>query len=172
MNITINKDTSIEQLIQYLKVNRHNLNDVIANSLRSNFKTIGDIYNVSYQELSTLTKITDKYIFHLATIFIINDYEFCNDTPLYSSIRNKNIDQKFISKWEHYDKFIKWYKEFYTEILEKEPQCPSFRFLSMFIYGLTRQSKEEKASRLFQQLLEIWNDDVEQQVEDIINQSR
>ena len=38
----------------------------------------------------------------------------------------------------------------------------------------TKQSQQpdDKSFRLIQKLLEIWNDDVEKQVEDIINQSR
>ena len=180
MNITINKDTPIEQLIEYLKVNRHNLNDVIANSLRSNFKTIGDIYNVSYQELSTLPEISKIYSARLAMIFIINDYLVSRNSNLVNSLlkNHKNLPARvdILKKSGHFERFKNW--------TIKHDSIYSFLSFVKYLDELNQQSIQEtnvtkqpqqtddKSFRLIQKLLEIWNDDVEQQVEDIINQSR
>lgn len=184
MNITINKDTPIEQLIEYLKVNRQNINDCIANSLLSNFKTVGDIYNLKYQELSTLPDISKGYSSRLATIFIINDYSNSRHSNLVSSLSNcytAHPNHRVLEQSVYYENFKYW-----LEHQDYKTDSERYRFSTFveFLDELNQQSKQEtnvnkpseqpddKSFRLIQKLLEIWNDDVEQQVEDIINRSR
>lgn len=192
MNITINKDTPIEQLIEYLKVNQR-LTDIIANSLRLNFKTIGDIYNVSYKDLMQLPGISYKYPLRLAINFLVKDYiNFKNCTLLISLVEYTNSE---ILHWHGILHSISptllkeyeiWSTQNYNEYIKRHCSSIDLRLSSFveFLDELNQQSIQEtsttkqpqqtddKSFRLIQKLLEIWNDDVEQQVEDIINQSR
>ncbi len=205
MDITINKETSIDELVNYLKINRHNLTDTIANILRSNFKTVGDIYNISYQELSTIPGIAMSYSTRLATIFIINDYSNSRNSNFIKSLLSCKVvyhtPWPVLKKYGLKEKFHAW-----LDKLEEKKQIDCSNRFALFVKYLdklnkkqqnttsnkqseekiiankqtqqetlsAKQSKQtdDKSFRLIQQLLKIWNDDVEHQVEDIINQSK